>query len=147
MNTIYCVVGITLLISSIYMSLQRDRSHFKDFENLLNREQTEKYQKIIKERIYIYIGGLLLGLLSGIIYYIKYPKDEHLMCKLISIMSIVKLLFYYMYPKSPLMLYSLNTIEQTNAWANIYSIMKKRWMNSIIVGFIGYILIAYSMNK
>ena len=61
MNTIYCVVGITLLISSIYMSLQRDRSHFKNFENLLNREQTEKYKKIIKERIYIYIGGLLLG--------------------------------------------------------------------------------------
>ena len=51
-----CAVGITLLISSIYMSyMKRNNSKFSKFNNLLNKEQKEIYQTIVHERLKIYI--------------------------------------------------------------------------------------------
>ena len=61
-------------------------------------------------------------------------------------MSLFKLGFYYIVPKSPLMLYSLTTKEQTDAWADIYIEMKKKWKLSLALGFIGYITIVYSLK-
>jgi hypothetical protein len=53
-----------------------------------------------------------------------------------------------MYPKQPLMLYSLTTKEQTDGWADIYSEMKDRWKLSIFLGFISYLIIGFSFcNK
>ena len=56
-------------------------------------------------------------------------------------MYLVKLGVYYFYPKSPLMLYSLKTKEQTDAWAKIYEEMKKRYKISLVIGFVGYIVL------
>ena len=41
------------------------------------------------------------------------------------------------------MLYSLTSKEQTDAWADIYSEMKNRWKKSLMVGFLGYIIISF----
>ena len=43
------------------------------------------------------------------------------------------------------MLYSLTEKEQIDAWADIYTDMKQRWIKSITVGFIGYLILAYYM--
>ena len=40
------------------------------------------------------------------------------------------------------MLYSLTNQEQVEAWADIYTEMKSKWIKSIIIGFIGYLLIS-----
>ena len=40
-------------------------------------------------------------------------------------------------------LYSLNKKEQIDAWADIYTDMKHRWIKSLVVGFVGYLLLAY----
>ena len=56
-------------------------------------------------------------------------------------MYVVQLGFYYFLPKSPLMLYSLNTNEQKDAWADIYTEMKRRWKLSLLLGFVGTLLI------
>lgn len=142
MKDIYCVVGGTLLLSSIIMSIMKtDTALFEYFDSLLNEQQKRKYQKIIKERTCIYLSGMILGLLCGFFYLYKYPEDSYPMCKFIAITYIVHLGFYYFFPKSPLMLYSLTTVEQKNAWADIYTIMKSRWQLSLVCGFIGTLLL------
>ena len=111
MNDLYCIVGITLLLSSIMMSIMKtDKNIFINFDNLLDNKQKAKYRKIIKERTCIYISGLILGLLCGLYYLYSYKKDSKRLCKFIIIVYVVQLGFYYFLPKSPLMLYSLNTI-------------------------------------
>ena len=45
------------------------------------------------------------------------------------------------------MLYSLTTKEQTDAWADIYSEMKDRWIKSLIVGFFGYVFLTVALVK
>ena len=144
----YCLIGITLLFSGIYMSfLNKDSEHFRKFYNLLNAGQKDKYEEIVKERLLIYIGGSLLGLGLAYYYYSKNKNDNYLFCKLLIIVNLVKLGFYYLFPKSPLMLYSLTSKDQVSAWADIYTEMKHRWILSLAFGFFAYLFLTLALVK
>jgi len=127
--------------------LNKDTEHFQRFNNLLDAGQKEKYESIVRERFLIYIGGSILGLGLSYYYYIMNQKDEYLFCKLLVITHVVKLSFYYFFPKSPLMLYSLRTKEQTDAWADIYQEMKHRWIMSLAFGLFAYIFLTLALIK
>ena len=147
MKDISCIIGITLLIGSLSMSLQkRNTDIFNKFYNLLDSEQKKIYEGIVKERFTIYFTGMILGLTLGIFYYVR-SKDKYRLCKFLAIIYLVKLGFYYLFPKSPLMLYSLTTKQQTDAWADIYSEMKNRWKISLFVGFIGYLFLGFALTR
>ena len=144
----YCLIGITLLFSGIYMSfLNKDSEHFRRFYNLLDAGQKDKYEGIVKERLLIYIGGSLLGLGLAYYYYSKNKNDNYLFCKLLIIVNLVKLGFYYLFPKSPLMLYSLTSKDQVSAWADIYTEMKHRWILSLAFGFFAYLFLTLALVK
>ena len=147
MDKVYCIIGTTLLLSSIYMALDNKDVKIKNFRKILNEEQKKTYDEITKERLYIYFTGYLIGIICGYLYYLNYPKDNVIVCKVLAIILSVKLMVYKLYPKKPLMLYSLTTKEQVNAWADVYTIMKKKWMVSIIFGLIGAIILSYSFTK
>jgi len=148
MKVSFCLIAFVLLISSCYLAIMKqDKQIFIDFKNLLNEEQNQKYQKIVKERMMIYFIGMVLGIAIGIFYYMKNKNEDYLFCKVIVIIYFIKLGFYYFFPKSPLMLYSLTTKEQTDAWADIYSEMKDRWIKSLIVGFFGYVFLTVALVK
>ena len=143
MKISYCLIGFTLLFSSIYMSyLKKDSDIFVNFMSLLDEDQQKIYQKIIYERIMIYVAGMILGVSLGLYYLFTNKKDNYRLCKFLCIIYIVKLGFYYIYPKSPLMLYSLKSKDQVDAWATIYTEMKSRWIKSLMVGLIGYLLLS-----
>ena len=148
MKVSFCLIAFVLLISSCYLAIMKqDKQIFIDFKNLLNEEQNQKYQKIVKERMMIYFIGMALGIAIGIFYYMKNKNEDYLFCKVIVIIYFIKLGFYYFFPKSPLMLYSLTTKEQTDAWADIYSEMKDRWIKSLIVGFFGSVFLPRALVK
>ena len=137
-----CVIGITLLFSSVYMSiLKQDQDIFIRFFNLLDDKQKRIYSNIVKERLMIYMTAMFSGLVAGLIYYYQNPKQKYPICTFLAIVYLTKLGVYYFYPKSPLMLYSLTTKEQTDAWAQIYEEMKYRYKLSVLIGFIGYLVI------
>ena len=142
MEKISCAVGITLLLSSVIMSvLNLKKDKFNNFVELLNPEQKKIYQEIIIERVTIYHVGMVLGIIAAYLYYVYNKKDKYLFCKVIAIMSLVKIGFYYLYPKKPLMINSLTDQGQVKAWADIYTVMKKRWQISLMCGFIGTLLL------
>jgi hypothetical protein len=144
----YCFIGMILMFSGFYMSfLNKDTEHFQRFNNLLDAGQKEKYESIVKERLFIYIGGSIIGLGLSYYYYLMNPDDKYLFCKLLVITHVVKLSFYYFFPKSPLMLYSLRTKEQTDAWADIYQEMKHRWIMSLAFGLFAYIFLTLALIK
>ena len=140
---IYCTIGIILLFTSIIMNfIGNKKDIFLKFQNTLDKQQNNIYQKIVYERLMIYTKGMILGLILGIFYLYKYPKDKYKICKFFAIVFVTKLGFYYIYPKSTLMLYHLKTKEQVDRWADIYLYMKKRWIISLIISSISYFLIA-----
>ena len=141
-----CIIGVTLLLSSIVMIVfKQDKEVFFRFSNLLDDEQKKVYHKIIVERVKAYVSGIIAGVVAGLINYYRNPKQSYALCTFIAIVYLVKLGVYYFYPKSPLMLYSLKTKEQTDAWAKIYEEMKRRYKISLVIGFVGYIILFKSL--
>ena len=146
MEMVYCMIGVSFLFASIIMHFQDEKKDlFINFNNLLTEEQKKIYQGIVHERLMIYIRGMILGISLGIYYLFRFTKDKYRICKFLAIVYLVKLGFYYFFPKSPLMLYSLTTKEQTDAWADIYSEMKDRWIKSLLVGFAGYVFLTIAL--
>jgi hypothetical protein len=147
-GNLYCLIGFTLLFSSVFMLIMKQKhSLFIKFDKSLDDSQKRRYRDIIKERTKAYIYGMSLGILLGTLYYTKNKKDEYVICKLLAIIYSTKLLFYYFYPKQPLMLYSLTDNDQVKLWADIYTEMKKRWKISIALGFFAYIFIGIGCKK
>ena len=84
MDFMYCMVGVTLLISSIYLSVvNKNTNIFSKFNNLLNNSQKSIYDKIVKERLMIYIGGMSLGILFGGVFIIITVKQNIYSVKLL----------------------------------------------------------------
>ena len=147
LNCNTCVIGITMLFSSIYITiLKQDKSIFTNFVNLLDDEQVVKYHKIVKERLTAYVVGMVIGVVLALYYYSQNPKEKYILCTFLAIIYLTKLAVYYFYPKSPLFLYSLKNTQQTDAWAKIYEEMKNRYKISLIIGFIGYLLLFHGLN-
>ena len=141
-----CAIGITLLIASVYMSLDDEKTeYFQRFYTSLDDSQQQTYRSIVRERTMIYVMGMVLGLVLGFMYYRKNPNDRYRLCKFLCIVYLVKLGFYYVYPKKPLMLYSLTKETQVKAWADIYTHMKTRWITSLMVGFVGYVVLGWTL--
>jgi hypothetical protein len=143
----HCAIGITFLLASIYSTIYRpNKDVFFKFQNLLNDQQLNTYHSIVQERIKIYTTAVCGGFLTGYLYHKMNPKQPYKWCSFLAIAYIVKLGIYYFYPKSPLMLYSLTTKEQTDAWADIYTYMKYRYRISLFIGFIGYLIISSGLK-
>ena len=143
MKDISCLIGITMLIGSLSMTIMKKNTDiFNNFYKLLDEKQKVIYEEIVRERLMIYFTGMVIGLVLGIYYYVG-SKDKYKLCKFLAIIYVVKLGFYYFYPKKPLMLYSLTDQGQVEAWANIYEEMKSKYKKSLLIGFVGYLLISY----
>ena len=140
----YCLIGISLLFSSIFMHFLKDETKFKRFVSLLTREQAQIYNKIVYERLRIYSLGVFLGIILGLIYMKYYGKN---LCVFLTIIFVTKLAVYKIYPKSTMMLYHLTNKAQTDAWTDIYVHMKTTWMKSIVLGVLSYIFLYYGFLK
>jgi len=146
MNFNICSIAIVILFSSVFMMFLKDHNLFIKFMDTLNSEQKEIYHKIIRERLSLYLGGMLLGILIGLIYLFYTKKSERSICIFIVIVFLTKMIVYKGYPKSTYMLYHLDRKEQVSAWTDIYTYMKKIWMLSFILAIISYVLIGYSFK-
>jgi uncharacterized protein YacL len=145
----YCVLGAAFLGSSILtMMASKQSKNFINFKNLLNEKQMEIYQKIIKERMSIYIQGLILGvLLAVLITFNSSLKRTNKLCVFVVIALGVNYLFYSLHPKTTYMLLHLNSQQQNEAWLNIYKEMKIRCKIGLLLGLVGYILLGNGLCK
>ena len=139
-----CLIGFVLLFSSIIMHFFVKKNTLMD---TLSPTLQKKYKSIVYERLKIYIMGMILGIILGLIYIYSYSGGIQNICIFIVIVMSVKLTFYYFYPKSDYMLYHLQTKEQVKAWTDVYKSYKNAWKYSLIVSFISYILISYGLNN
>ena len=90
-----CLIGITLLISSIYMSyMKKDNDIFIEFMDTLDPEQMVIYSEIVFERLMIYVMGMIIGLFLGIYYILTNPDDDYRVCKFLCIIFVTKLQNY-----------------------------------------------------
>lgn len=141
----YCFVGAAFLGSSVLTMLASKNSGvFKKFNNMLTEDQKQIYKSIINERITIYIQSVLLGIVLALIVTFNLKKTSHnsRVCLFIVIALGTNYLMYSLYPKSTYMLEHLNSSEQNKAWLEIYKEMKLRCKIGLVLGVVGYLILA-----
>jgi len=145
----YCVLGAAFLGSSILtMMASKQSKNFVNFRKLLNQRQLQIYDGITRERMSIYIQGLILGiLLAVLITFNSSLKGMSKLCVFVVIALGTNYLFYSLHPKSTYMLLHLTSQQQNEAWLNIYKEMKLRSKLGLLLGLAGYILLGNGLCK
>jgi primosomal protein N' len=147
-----CFVSIVFLIANIYVMLNVDKNELKDnFVKLLNFNQKNLYESLIKERRNIYFQGYALGLLFSIIYlfYIKQFLNKKInnilmVCTVGFIVFLTNYFYYILIKKSTYMIEHLNNKEQIKAWLDIYRSMQVRYHIGLVLGIFAAMIFAAS---
>ena len=145
----FCLIGAALLGSMIMTMLVSKKSKpFVTFMSLLDDNQQQIYKSVIRERTNIYVQGLVIGVALALLitYHTGFKKVGNI-CLFIAVSLGFNWIYYLLYPKTTYMLNHLSSSEQVKAWLAIYKEMKFRSYSGLILGVVGYLLIAYGWCK
>jgi len=143
----YCLIATALLVSNIVIMITcKYNQSFKDFNNSLNKSQLSIYNKIINERLSVYIHGIILGLLLGVLFVIVMNKLKRYnrICLFVLVVLLTSMVYYKLMPKSDYMIKHLTSPNQIDKWLKIYTTIKFRGTISILISIIAYILLGFA---
>ena len=149
--TLSCSIAAVFLIGMMYMTFSIDKCSLSArFMETLSIEQRQKYNKIVKERRLIYLGGYLFGfILSG--FYLSGMSDGErrnsttLLCTVGAITFLTSYFFYILFPKSNLMILELDDKIQRKEWVRIYKKMQFHYHIGLVLGIIAVLFFAKGM--
>lgn len=130
----YCLVAAALLGSSVLTGLMVNYTHFVAFEKTLNPTQVERYNKIKKERMFIYSIATVVGLIVGFVNY----KNK---CVAVSSALFLQVFIYKLWPKSDYMLNHIDNQTQSKLWMKKYTHMTSLSNIGMLVGMIAFVLL------
>lgn len=138
-----CAIASAFFGGMLYLTLNPYKYDvLQKYLDTLEPSQLELFSIVHKERMQIYLMGLVLGLLLGFIY-LQYSKSSvSRTCKFVAIVMGINYLFYMVYPKSIYMLRHLTNPEQINAWKDVYRTMQYNQYMGMVLGLVAYILVS-----
>lgn len=140
-----CALAVAFIVASLYIMMSK--SNYSDYENVFDKEILDK---IVKDRLKIYIIASIVGIILGLIYVI-WKKNKistfPLICTAILIFFIAQWFVYMIYPKSDYLLNYVTNNEQSKAWLNVYQQMMKKFLFGFIIGLVGYGLLCLAILR
>jgi len=130
----FCAVSFALLGSSITTMVLMNKIYMKKFEESLDSSQTEIYQEIKEERLFIYIVATVVGTIVGLFISTKN------VCMGVAIALTLQTMIYLIWPKSKYMLEHVNKPEQSKLWITKYKHMSVIGYIGIVLGLIIYLI-------
>ena len=140
-----CLIASVMLCGVIAsMITSRVSPKHIEFKKLLSKKEKKVYEKIIKERLMIYLIGLCVGVITGffvgMISNINSKRTKS--CMFVAVALIVNAVVYMAIPKKDWMLNHIgNNQEKVNAWLEIYKEMKMKKLVGMGVGLVAYYLL------
>ena len=134
-------IAIVLIFMNLYVTLSIDNNNTSyDFYATLSYEQMVLYKSIVAERAAIYVKGLGISIIIGIVVAILMQDNIPNMptwCKLSIVVAtalVVNVMFYLMYPKSDSIERYLHTEQQKKAWDKCYRAYALSFVTGAILG-------------
>jgi len=146
---ISCSIALGFIIGSIYTMMTNNKTHTA-LRNSLDDDGKKAYDKIVKERVDLYIKGSIFGLILAIGFFLWARKKlgtVTTVCSFIIIMFVVQILIYTLSPKSDFVLNHIKTNEQSKLWLENYNLMKNRYHIGFVVGLLGYGVLCYAFTQ
>lgn len=146
-----CTIASGFIFASLFTMFATKKTMLaNDLRSILTPEQDEMYKSIVEERTRLYLHGLVIGLLLGIIYLYLSRKDKNLtqrLCVFTLIAMGAQYFYYTMIPKKRWMLDYLDTKEANQKWLEMYKYMKYQYHLGFLFGIVGYTILAYGLCR
>jgi hypothetical protein len=138
------VIGLALFGASVSVMLSTRSAALKsEFAESLTPDQLEIYESIIEHRLALYFQGLVLGIITALIYMnsidVESYRPMHLGTFAILVLG-VQYLYYMIAPKNEWMLDHISTPEQARKWLDIYQYMSKMWHLGFLMAVLGAVV-------
>lgn len=149
MHNSLCLLSFAFIGASLYTMFTCETCPpFINFKKSLSPDQIDLYQKIVKERFNIAAQGLGLGFAIGFLYLYIFKNSFDILtnsCAFTGITLLTQYFYYMLMPKQS-MLPELDNQEKIEAWYDVYKFMQSRYHIGMIIGIIGYFILAYSVS-
>lgn len=121
---------IVMLLSCIQMP------ELEDFKSILTNTQKEKFKKIQRTRLLVYLYGGMLGAIIA-----KFIRNDF--CGQALIIIGVQTIFYVSYPWLDYMADHIDTPQQINAWAKVNKKLTRVYSYALAIGGLSSIASIY----
>jgi uncharacterized protein YacL len=148
MNCIISTMFGLAMVAATFSTMTVSKQEHDVLRKKLSLEVANIYDKIAIERRNYYIQGLILGLVISYLVsdlFFKQINKFHKVTLVLSITTLVSVVYYFLMPKSDYMLNHLKTPEQIKAWLKIYKTMKNRYFWGFLIGSLSAIPIGLAM--
>ena len=165
-----CLIALLFIGASLYTTISQCKP-CEELKQNLDPTQLEIYSDIVKERLYNYYIGLILGIVLALIYY-KYGRNVNVnvngnsnansnvnnsegnningplgnricsICIYLAIILSTQFLYYMLVPKSKYMLDYLNG-DQIKLWLETYKTMRNKYYFGALFGIIAYFILMF----
>lgn len=142
---IYCSIAFAFILAMLFTMFYNNAD---EFEQILDDHQRDVYKKIKKQRMYLFLHGLIIGMACGILYLYIYKNQNQVQktCTFVAIMFVCTYFYYILSPRDTILSH-LNNSEQVNKWNQIRLKMKFRYHLGLLIGLIGGGLMCFGINK
>ena len=150
--SISCSISAIFIIGMIYFyNATSKNATVIQYKQKLNTHQREAYDKIAKERLRISMQGYGLGfIVSALIIYYNYKnkqlKSTSLVCLVLATCFLTNYFYYMLSPKSDWLLNHVESLEQTQAWLQMYRTMQFYYHGGLVLGIVGVGVLAYAFR-
>lgn len=145
----YCLLSFLFIGASLYTMFTCETcTPFIEYKKSLSPEQMQMYQNVSRERVNLASQGLILGTILSIFYLYIFKNTFDIFtnsCAFTCIVLLTQYLYYMLMPKMS-MLPQLNTQEQIEGWFSVYKFMQYRYHFGMLLGAIGYFILAYVLT-
>ena len=140
------MISTVLLFSIIVCMLSSKMSdkHTKLKDLLQTKEEKDYYDDVVKERMFIYLIGLCVGIVVAFLATntLKFKSKVNKVCLFVAIALVVNVVVYMVYPKEYWMLTKIgNDQKKVDAWLEVYKEMKLKKFIGMGIGLIAYYLL------
>ena len=130
-------------------SIPKNKTKIDKLKKSLDKKQKEIYENLSKERLRLYIQGLILGFVICVLYLYLFKNKVNTcnLCNCLVITFGVAALYYLIYPKTDYIINYIQDEQQRKLWLDVYRHMQLKYYGGISVGVIIYILLALFYKK
>lgn len=148
---ISCAIAFIFIVANIYCCVFSHRygGVIQEFVAKLSPDSQHRYAAITRERQGIYFMGLFLGFVLAMILLVccrKYflggsgnGSRGGVLCMVAAVAFSVNYFYYILSPKSDWMVLHLTSVEETQAWLNVYRTMQYNYHVGLVLGILAVV--------
>ena len=140
---IYMYIAAAFFMGNLYVSLYKNN----DYLDTLNDKEREMRDKVVKERMKIYLfANLCAILLVGLLIFNNLYLEDRVnnMWMYTAIYFLTEYFVYSLHPKKYWMLHSVENKQDAIDWLEKYKYMKRNWHIGLLLGIFSVSIFTYN---